>query len=191
MVLAYCEIRHGMESTMAKYLALILLIFSSQTMAATIFRCVDASGKVTFTQQNCPDQHGLDAVVSAYNQPPSGSSEPVKMATTEARAGSGVAPSRSSSHNSSVSIAGSNSGSTGCSTGLSDQDLRKAKVQGRVVPGMSRKDVESMYGTPNGDNASGAGTSTYWNDKYVNVTSVSFDGNGCVRSSYMSGSRKK
>lgn len=191
MVLAYCQIRHGMESTMAKYFALILLLLASQSMAATIFRCVDASGKVTFTQQNCPDQHGLDAVVSAYNQPPSGSSEPVKMATPRVSAGYGAVHSRTDTSNASVGAAGHNSGSAGCSTGLSDQDLRKAKVQGRVVPGMSRKDVESMYGTPNGDNASGAGTSTYWNDKYVNATSVSFDVNGCVRSSYMSGSRKK
>lgn len=81
MVLAYCQSRHGMESTMAKSIALILLLFASQSMAATIFRCVDANGKVTFTQHNCPDNHVLDDVVTARNAKPSGSGPDSVMAS--------------------------------------------------------------------------------------------------------------
>lgn len=57
-----------------------LAVFS-QAQADTVFKCVDAAGKVTFTQnQNCPRSSALDDVVSAHNAAPSGSSAPVQMA---------------------------------------------------------------------------------------------------------------
>lgn len=176
---------------------LVLLMASAlvagQAHAATIFKCVDAAGKVTFTKgQNCPDNTGLDDVVRAHNPRISGSSAPVQMAQPriQSQPASGVTsphvqhqPPRRG-----VAVVGGSAPRVECNTGLSDRDLRTAKVRGEIVPGMSRKDVESIHGKPNRDgSARGAGTSTYWNDKYVDVTSVRYDAGGCVRSTYQSG----
>lgn len=167
--------------------------------AATVFKCVDAKGKVTFTQQNCPDNHALDDVISARNQAPSGSSAPTKMAEPVNRTQAqhypstqryAQQPAQQAIGGTSVTVVGGSAERSPCSTGLSDRDLRTAKVRGEIVPGMSRKDVESMYGTLNRDgHARGAGASTYWNDKYLDQTSVGYDSNGCVRGSYQSGHR--
>lgn len=60
---------------------LAALLLSSQARAATIFKCVDEAGKVTFTKNaNCPRNSGLEDVVRAHNAAPSGSSEPARMA---------------------------------------------------------------------------------------------------------------
>lgn len=56
-------------------------LLSSQLQAASVMKCVDAAGKVTFTQnQNCPRATELNSVVSARNAAPSGSSARVQMA---------------------------------------------------------------------------------------------------------------
>ncbi|MBW6128688.1 DUF4124 domain-containing protein, partial [Pseudomonas aeruginosa] len=44
---------------------LALLLAVSSVHAATVFKCVGPDGKVTFTQQNCPENQSLDDVVSA------------------------------------------------------------------------------------------------------------------------------
>lgn len=166
---------------------LAALLLSSQAGAATIFKCVDEAGKVTFTKNaNCPRNSGLEDVVRAHNAAPSGSSAPVQMATPPAPAHTAQRPEQAPSKG--PVVVGGSAPQRGCDTGLSERDLRTAKVRGEVVPGMSRKDVEGMYGPANRDgSARGAGTTTYWNDKYVDVTSVNYDAGGCVRSTYQSG----
>lgn len=163
---------------------LAALLLSSQASAATIFKCVDEAGKVTFTKSaNCPRNSGLDDVISAHNAAPSGSSAPVQMATPTAQQ---YAP-RPSGANKGVVVVGGSSRQVECNTGLSDQDLRTAKLRGEVVPGMSRKDVESIHGKASDDtNVRGAGVNTYFKDKYVRATSVAFDRHGCVRGGYQS-----
>lgn len=171
---------------------LAALLMSSQASAATIFKCVDAAGKVTFTKgRNCPDNTGLDDVVRAHNPNISGSSAPVQMAQPRWQAQPSQTPQsyqQPQRQQRGVAVVGGSAPRPECNTGLSDRDLRTAKVRGEIVPGMSRKDIESIHGKPNRDgSARGAGTSTYWNDKYVDVTSVNYDAGGCVRSSYQSG----
>ncbi len=171
----------------------IVLAFNAQ--AATIFKCVDAKGKPYFTQQNCPDNHSLDDVVSMRNQEPSGSSAPTRMAEPVRRYQSqGISQQYRQSFEaqaqggSRVTVVGGSAERKPCSTGLSDRDLRTAKVRGQVVDGMSRDQVESMYGATNKDTPPrGAGASTYWRDKYVQQTTVAYDRDGCVRGTYQSG----
>lgn len=165
---------------------LAALLLSSQASAATIFKCVDEAGKVTFTKNaNCPRNSGLDDVISAHNAAPSGSSAPVQMAEPKSQRYSAPVTSKSG-----VVVVGGSSRQADCNTGLSDRDLRTAKVRGEVVPGMSRKDVESIHGKASDDtNVRGAGVNTYFKDKYVRVTSVAFDRQGCVRGGYQSGHR--
>lgn len=179
-------------------LAFCCFFAAAAAQAATVFKCVDAAGKITYTQQNCPANNSLDDVVRAHNPTVSGAGPAVRLAepqrqyppvtaTTDALSASpytvqGEAP------RSRVSVVGASAPQRTCDTGLNGRDLRTAKVRGEIVPGMSRKDVESMYGDPNRNGrARGTGGSTYWNDKYLSATSVSYDTGGCVRSSYQSG----
>lgn len=61
-------------------IVLAAVLLSSKLQAASVFKCVDAAGKVTFTQnQNCPRTAEFDAVVNARNATPSGSSSAVRM----------------------------------------------------------------------------------------------------------------
>ncbi|WP_405120744.1 DUF4124 domain-containing protein [Pseudomonas leptonychotis] len=173
----------------------ITALLAGDAYAATMFKCVDAKGRVTFTQANCPDNHELDDVVSVHNAAPSGTSAPVQMAAPRQQR-----PARTTGYSASqplgaaqpnaVTVVGGSKQRAPCSTGLSDRDLRTAKVRGEVVPGMSRKDVEEMYGKPNKDgHARGAGSSSYFRDKYVQVTHVRYGQDGCAGSSYQSGHR--
>ncbi len=66
-----------------RILVAVLVSFASVAHAGQVFKCVDASGKVTFTQSNCPDKHDFDSVVQAKNVAPSGSGPAVKMAATQ------------------------------------------------------------------------------------------------------------
>ena len=165
--------------------AVVALIIVQHASAETVFKCVDAQGRITFTARaNCPVQSSLDDVVSAHNTRPSGSEAGTQMARprtprqTSRQTPKAYAATQSAGH------------ATGdCSTGLSDSELRTAKVRGEITPGMSRNDVESMMGKPNNDGARGAGSSVYWNDRYLNYTAVSYDRNGCVRGSSRSGRR--
>ena len=169
------------------------LLLACQAHAATVFKCVDAKGKAYFTQQNCPDNHALADVVSPRSQEPSGSSAPTRMAVPVRRyqlqgaESQYISPERQKG-GAKVTVVGGSADLPPCQTGLSDRDLRTAKVRGQIVTGMSRDDVESMYGAVNKDTPPrGAGASTYWRDKYVQQTSVAYDRNGCVRGTYQSG----
>ncbi|HEH8727233.1 TPA: DUF4124 domain-containing protein [Pseudomonas aeruginosa] len=169
-------------------LTLAMTVCTAQ--AATVFKCVGPDGTVTFTQQNCQANQALDDIVSATNQRPSGTSAPAVMAKPKLATGRTYrgGTQASGSAGGGVTIVGGSAPSVTCSSGLSERDLRKAKVQGKVVPGMSREDVESIYGKVNRNGSTaGAGAVTYWNDKYVDQTTVSFDRNGCVQGSYQSG----
>lgn len=64
-----------------RILVAALISFASVVHAGQVFKCVDSSGKVTFTQSNCPEKHDFDSVVEAKNVAPSGSGPAVKMAT--------------------------------------------------------------------------------------------------------------
>lgn len=166
-----------------------ICLISTATQAAAVFKCVDEKGKVTFTTNaNCPSGSHLNDVVSAHNPPPAGSgpaavmAEPANPRPRYQDVGGGTQSQRG------YTVVGGSDDKAPCSTGLSDRELRTAMVRKEVVPGMTREQIESMYGRPNRDgSARGAGTSTYWNDKYVDVTSVRYDTSGCVRSSHQSG----
>lgn len=59
---------------------LLFAVVAPLVQGETVFKCVDTAGKVTFTQQACPEQSNLSDVVSAHNQRPSADGEAAKMA---------------------------------------------------------------------------------------------------------------
>lgn len=170
-----------------RLLLALLCCAASQAQAATVFKCVDAAGKVTFTQQQCPEQSALHDVVRANNPTPSGSGQPTEMAPRPGSQREALrrefdqlvddmrAPARQSAQG--VNVVG---GDKPCSTGMSERDERTAVVRKQAVQGMTRQQIESMYGKPdNTTTANGEVNYRYWNDQARTYTSVRFDQNGC------------
>ncbi|SDJ97200.1 protein of unknown function [Pseudomonas delhiensis] len=180
--------------------AVPLLFCAAWAQADTIYKCVDAQGKVTFTKQACPNGGNAGVELNVENRRPSGSGEgavmaqPALQAPPADHAPAGAYPAQPPATpapvgGTRVTVVGGSQERPGCSTGLSERDLRTAMVRKEIVPGMSRKEIEDMFGTPS-DQASfhGPGSSTYWNDKDLNFFSINYDANGCVMNTYQSGS---
>lgn len=159
-----------------RLLVALLCCVGVQAQAATVFKCVDPSGKITFTQQNCPDNHALSDVIRPRNVAPSGGVEVVNMAMPEDTRPE-PQPVSAPSAVRGVTVVG---GEKPCSTGMSSRDERTAVVRGEASKGMTRRQIESMYGTPdNTSTANGSVSYRYWSDQNRSYTSVSFDKNGC------------
>ena len=178
------------------FITVPLMLVAGWGQAETVYKCVDAHGKVTFTQQACPNSGNSAGVeLNVQNSRPSGEGESAVMAqppqpiyVPEQTQPSQSLPATSASAGQATVVGGSAERQS-CSTGLSERDLRTAMVRKEIVPGMSRKEMERMFGTPSRQpGAHGAGANTYWNDKYLNFFSVNYDVNGCVMSTYQSGS---
>lgn len=165
--------------------AVVFTAASTASQAATVFKCVDAKGKVTFTaQSNCPDNHALNDVVTASNPTISADGEETVMAKRRRRSSTpayyGQPPAEVASDG--VTVVGASRARPDCDTGLNDQDLRTAKVRGEIVPGMTRGQVASVQGDDPRRSRGGAGTDVKVSHDYKSATAVSYDRNGCAGS---------
>lgn len=166
------------------FVALLLLIGESR--AASVFKCVDAKGKITFTAHaNCPDNHALDEVVTARNPTISSAGEETVMAERRvyrapAQAYYGAPPAAAVSGG--VTVVGASRIRPDCDTGLNDQDLRTAKVRKEIVSGMTRSQVASIQDDDPRRGRGGAGTDVKVSHDYKTATAVTYDRNGCAGS---------
>ncbi len=160
-------------------MAVILAFSVSMPVAAeTVFKCVDAAGKVTFTQQACPDSTGLADVVRAHNSPPSAGGSPVRMADQPIRY-SPADQSQNQPRKSSVTVVGERV--SPCQIDMSAQDHRSAVVSGKAQQGMTAGEIEGMYGEPDTvSSANGETSYRYWNAQDREYVRVDFDKNGCA-----------
>ncbi len=166
-----------------RYLIAVAAVALSVTaQAAGVNKCVGPDGKVTFTQQACPGGGMPTGVVDARNPPPSGSGPAVEMASPEWQTVERPAERRA------TPVVGLGGGSRpGCSTGLSEQDERTATVRGQAMQGMTRSQIESIYGKPDSTStANGRVNYRYWNAHSREYVSVRFDENGCADWVYQS-----
>ena len=157
----------------AALLAAALLYPIADSSAASVFRCVDADGHITFTRHGCTDdqqQHLQDA----RNHTPS-SGKPIPLAdpgrhTTAASASSGE-----------VVIVGQQD--DGCGNLLTSSERRQAIIRKEVRRGMSRTDVESSLGKPDRVTSSNGQQRYHYKEKRKggNSRQVSFDEAGCVK----------
>lgn len=160
-----------------RYLAAVAVItFAAAAQAASVNKCVDQDGNITFTQHACPDGGQPNAVVNVRNVAPSGSGSAAETVLPEWRTVERSAKPRA------TPVVGLGGGShAGCSTGLNEQDERTATVRGQAVQGMTRAQVESIYGKPNTTStANGRVNYRYWSDRNREYVSVRFDENGCA-----------
>ncbi|QMV65267.1 DUF4124 domain-containing protein [Pseudomonas berkeleyensis] len=150
-----------------------LLYPIQDSSAASVFRCVDADGHITFTRHGCnseQEQHLQDA----RNHTPS-SGKAIPLAAPNRRA-SGTATNPGE-----LVIVGQQE--DGCGNLLTSSERRQAIIRKEIRRGMSRADVESSLGKPDRVTASNGQQRYHYREKRKGGSSrqVSFDEAGCVK----------
>ncbi len=148
-----------------------LLLSATPIFAATIYRCSDAAGNLTFTRQGCP--LGQTArLQEAVNATPS-SGKAVPLAKSSKRKTPKRQPARS------LTVVGAQD--DGCGNRITGSARRDALIKQQVRPGMTRDDIESTFGKPDTvTSRNGRAQYRYSNDKGRTRT-ISFDEHGCVQ----------
>lgn len=150
----------------------LLVTASPASQAATVYRCVDAAGHITYTLQGCPPDQQQQ--LQRADNPTPGSGSRVPMATVKTRKAKA-----SGSAGMGVVVVGERD--DGCGNLLSDQARREAKLHRQVRQGMSRADIESAFGRPD-DVTERNGQLTYrYRSEAGRLRQISFDEAGCVK----------
>lgn len=159
---------------MKKHLLLAAFITSLHcpiTQAATqVFKCIDASGLISFSDSSCPVD--TEESIHSIAQPmliPALSKQAINQ-TQQKHAKQG--------NKTRVTVIGDQAHPCG----ISDlQTHRTARVRKQVKSGMSQAEIEGMFGKPlKQDMSNGILTATYRSEK-GRKRSVRFDEHGCVR----------
>lgn len=154
--------------------ALLCLGFVSghDAFAASVFRCEDGSGHVTFTLSGCPTSQN-QAIQHASNPTP-GSGRPTLMATP------GKRRKGTSARNQTPTVVGVRD--DGCGNQLSSSEKRSAIIRQEVRRGMARRDIESALGKPDSSHEQNGQTRYVYEAEDGSKRQVSFDEHGCVKS---------
>lgn len=120
---------------MSKAFAFIFLLWPALSMAGAITKCVDAGGKITFSQHGCAAGSEQGQVTIKEPPRPSGSGPSVKLAK----------PSAQSSAQQSAPRARRTFNHCG---DLTQVDIAHAKSNGKVILGMTGDDVLEIWGPP-------------------------------------------
>ncbi|MBS69016.1 MAG: hypothetical protein CMK98_11820 [Pseudomonas sp.] len=147
-----------------------LLLLSTPAFSASVFRCIDQSGHVTFSQQGCPEDHRQQRQRATNPTPSSGKAVP--MATLKAR----KTPARSESE--SLAIVAERD--DGCGNRVTGSERRSAIINKQIRAGMTRSDVESTLGRPESITSSNGRDRLRFRNSSGQVRTVSFDEYGCV-----------
>lgn len=155
----------------AALLAAALLSPIQDTSAASVFRCIDANGHVTFTRHGCnsdQEQHLQDV----RNHTPS-SGKAIPLADTSRKAKSSKASADE------MVIVGQQD--DGCGNLLSSSERRQAIIRQEIRSGMSLSDVESSLGKPDRIARQNGRQRYYYDDKRGKRQQINFDEAGCVK----------
>ncbi|WP_439859107.1 DUF4124 domain-containing protein [Pseudomonas sp. MBLB4136] len=159
---------HGLH-----YVALCAtLLCPTPLLAATVFRCEDANGHITFTLQGCSEQQFVKLQIA--DNPTPGSGKPIPMAKTakaprnKARAGRAEP----------LVVAEQQDG---CGNRVTGSARRSAMIKQQIVGGMTRADVESALGRPDKVSSQNGQTRYHYSDQQGNNRQISFDEAGCVK----------
>jgi len=141
---------------------LIFLLFSAQASGATVVKCVDSKGQVTFVQHRCPAATEKDSMISVESQRPSGAGPAVKIAEP-----------RPIQANTSVRRSYNHCGN------LTQVDIAWATAHGKIQVGMTGDDVRGIWGAPTQINHTASGQQwVYPIDDYRNRY-LYVDNQGC------------
>ena len=148
------------------------LLCPTPLLAATVFRCEDPSGHITFTLQGCSEQQALHLQVA--DNPTPGSGKPVPLA----KAGKAPRNRTPAKRPGPVVVAEQRDG---CGNRVTGSARRTAIIKQRILGGMTRADVESTLGKPDKVSSQNGQTRYHYRDQQGNNRQVSFDEAGCVR----------
>lgn len=146
-----------------------LLYPTHASLAATVFRCEDANGHITFTRHGCPAEQ-QQRTQDARNQTPS-SGKAVPMAKPERRTRASGA--------SELVVVGQQD--DGCGNRVTGSARRAAIIKQEIRSGMTRSDVESSLGKPHKTSRQNGLQRYHYRDNSGNTRQVSFDEAGCVK----------
>lgn len=141
--------------------------------AASVFRCEDANGHVTFTRHGCASDQ-QQRLQDARNPTPGGG-KAIPLADPGRRVT--AAPANPGE----VVIVGQQD--DGCGNLLTSSERRQAIIRQEIRSGMSRADVENSLGKPDRVTASNGQQRYHYREKRKGSGSrqVSFDEAGCVK----------
>jgi hypothetical protein len=152
---------HGLLRTSC---CLVALGLSSALPAASIYRCADSQGHVSFSDQACPPGAAQNALSPQINSLP-----PPKPPRPDRRTDkSGL-------------VIGSSQSETPCGVLLTSQQKRTARIRQQVLAGMNQQDIESAFGTPDKISRNNNQTRYHYRDAKGNTRQVVFDEAGCVK----------
>lgn len=156
---------------MKKLLALGLLLGCASIQAATVYRCEDASGHLTFSASGCAAD-SESSLQDAENARPGGA-KPTLMAKPKAT------PRKAVPREPTVVAAKAD----GCGDLLSASERRQAIIRSQIKAGMSRADVENALGQPRRISQLDTVTRYHYDarNRQERARLVTFDEHGCVR----------
>lgn len=146
-----------------------LLYPTQASLAATVFRCEDANGHITFTRHGCPVEQ-QQQTQSAHNQTPS-SGKAVPLAK----------PARSPQVSGTGQVVVVGQQDDGCGNRITGSARRAAIIKQDIRSGMTRNDVESSLGKPHKISRQNGRQRYHYRDDSGNTRQVSFDEAGCVK----------
>ncbi|AYC32306.1 DUF4124 domain-containing protein [Pseudomonas cavernae] len=145
------------------------------TLAATVFRCEDANGKITYTLQGCPTDQSLQLQDAHNPTPGSGTPTPLAQVAKSSRTGKAAKTGR----NGELVVVAEHQ--DGCGNRVTGSTRRQAMIRKEVRAGMTRTDVESTLGKPDKVSSQNGQLRYQYGGKQGRSQQVSFDENGCVR----------
>lgn len=148
----------------------LLVALTAKAQAATILRCEDAQGRITYSQHGCPSDQ-LQQLQDVHNARPSGSGPTTQMAS--------AAPRQTLSGE--FKNQGVGQRDDGCGNQLDSRSRRESIIKGQVRAGMTQADVESALGKPERVSGQNGRLRFHYPTKNGRSQQVTFDENGCVK----------
>ena len=111
-----------------------LLLTATPTFAASVYRCTDEAGNVTFTRQGCPPDH--TTLNQDVTNPTPSSNRVIPLARPRER---GTRKSAATE----LTVVGVQD--DGCGNHLTGSAKRNAMVRQQILPGMTRADIENFW----------------------------------------------
>lgn len=148
-----------------------LLLITTPALGAPIYRCADEAGNLTFTRQGCPTDQTAQIQEALNPTPSSGKAVPLAKPRKAHKA--------VEKETRQLTVVGKPD--DGCGNRVTGSTRRNALISQQILPGMTRADIESTFGTPDTvTSRNGQMQYRYSSDKGRTRT-VSFDEHGCVR----------
>ncbi len=153
----------------ASYCALLLL--TTPALGARIYRCADDAGNLTFTRQGCPTNQTTETQEARNPTPSSGKAVPLAKPRKPRKA--------TSEESKQLTVVGKQD--DGCGNRVTGSAKRNALISQQILPGMTRADIESTFGTPDTVTSRNGQMQYRYSDTKGGKRTVSFDEQGCVR----------